>query len=68
MTKGDPMLSAIDQAIGLLTKSEAQLPPNKRKLLAQHQATIKNAMDGWEQELREATKEILSVAARHRKS
>ena len=53
---------SIDQAIGLLTKSEKQLPLSKRKLLAQHRATVDHFMKGWEEDVAEATAKILKAA------
>jgi len=53
---------SIDQAIGMLSKSEAQLPPSKRKLLAMHKKLVQNAMDGWDDDLKDTMKEVLGVA------
>lgn len=54
---------SLDQAIGLLSKSEKQLPASKRRLLAQHRATIEHVMAGWDEDLKETLKEIAKVAA-----
>jgi len=56
---------SLDQAIGVLTKSEDQLPPSKRRILAHHKMTIKQALDGWETDLMATTKEILAIAEHH---
>lgn len=56
---------SLDQVIDLLSKSEDQLPPSKRRLLAQQKKTVKNFLDGWQQDVRTATKEILAVAEQH---
>lgn len=53
---------SIDQALQLLSKSEKQLPPSKRRLLAQHKRVVAEAMKGWDDDLREAQKEIHAVA------
>jgi hypothetical protein len=54
--------SGADQALHALGKSEAQLPPNKRRLLAQHRMTVKSIMDQWEKESEQALEEVLNVA------
>lgn len=56
---------SIDQAIGVLTKAEKQLPPSKRRLLAQHQKTVDTFLRGWEKDSKETIKEILKVAGQH---
>lgn len=61
-TQESDLTRSADQAIGLLTKSEKQLPPTKRRLLAQHKATVNHFMKGWEQDVETATAEILKVA------
>ncbi len=53
---------SLDQAIGLLTKSEAQLPYSKRRLLAQHKRTVQHFLDGWEKDVQEISAEILKIA------
>lgn len=63
--QGEDLTRSLDQAIGLLSKSEAQLPPSKRRLLHQQKATIQHFLDGWEDDLKQATKEILEVAEMH---
>lgn len=62
---GEDLTRSVDMAINVLTKSEDQLPPSKRRILAQHRMVIKQAMEGWESELREASKEILAIADKH---
>lgn len=62
---GGDLSSGVDQLMGMLGKSEAQLPPSKRRLLAQQKATIKAVMDGWEADARKAITEILDVAEQH---
>jgi uncharacterized membrane protein YgcG len=51
----------IDQAIGALTKREAQLPPSRRRLLDQHQRTVEHFLAGLESDRAEAMKIILGV-------
>ena len=61
-TKDSDLTRSLDQAIGLLTKSEKQLPPSKKRLLAQHKATVEHFLTGWEKDIAEATKAIVGVA------
>jgi hypothetical protein len=61
-TEDSDLTRSINQALGLLTKSEAQLPASKRRLLAQHRATVDNFIRGWEEDIAEATKAIIRVA------
>jgi uncharacterized membrane protein YgcG len=62
---GDTDLTrSIDQAIGALSKSEKQLPPSKRRLLAQHKKLVENAMNAFEEDLGETLKDILGVATK----
>lgn len=58
-TEDSDLTRSIDQAIGLLSKSEKQLPASKRRLLAQHKATVEHFLQGWEDDVKEATEEIL---------
>ncbi len=61
-TEESDLTRSIDQAIGLLSKSEKQLPAGKRRLLAQHKATVSHFLEGWEKDVAEATEEILKLA------
>ncbi len=71
---GEDLSRSLDQALqilskgGGLTKSERNLTPSRRKLLAQQRITIERLRTGLESDLREATKEILAEAEKHRKS
>ena len=56
---------AINQALGALSKGEEQLPHSKRLLLARHRQTMAHFMQGWEQDMVQATKEIMDVADAH---
>jgi len=58
---------SIDIAFDALSKHEMQLPPDKRRLLAQHNKTVEHFMDGWEEDSKAAVKEILDVAAHFKK-
>lgn len=58
---------SIDQAIGLLSKGEAQLPPSKRKLLTMHKKLVENAMNGWNDDVAEAMKDVLAIAEKYKK-
>jgi hypothetical protein len=59
------LTQGIDQALGLLGKSEKDLPPTKRRILAQHKKMVKTLMDQWEQDSRKAFDDILDVAEKH---
>lgn len=61
-TEDSDLTRSIDQAIGLLAKSEQNLPASKRRLLAQHRATLDSFMAGWEKDVKEATDAIVRVA------
>jgi hypothetical protein len=63
--KGDELARSIDIAFEAMSKTEAQLPPNKRRALAQQRATVKNFMRGWMEDMDDAVKEIMEVARRH---
>ena len=63
--KDSDLTRSIDQAIGLLSKSEAQLPPSKRRLLLHHKRTVEHFLDGWQKDIAEATKEIVKIADQH---
>lgn len=63
----EDLTRSIDQAIGLLSKSEQQLSPSKRKLLAMHRKLVDNAMKGWETDVAAATADILEVASKFKK-
>lgn len=62
--KQEDLSRSIDQAIGLLTKAEHQLPPSRRRLLEHQRATLAHALEGMEEEMKAATTEIAKVAAR----
>ena len=51
--------------LGTLGKSEAQLPPSKRRLLAQQKKTVSHIMDGWEQDAKKTISAILDIAEQH---
>lgn len=63
---GTDLTRSLDQAIGLLSKSEAQLPPSKRKLLNQQKMLVADFLKSWDVDMKEATKDILDVAGRLR--
>lgn len=65
--KAQDLSRSIDQALAVLTKSEAALPHSKRKLLAIHRRTLDHFRQGLEEEARAATREILKIAGRHAK-
>jgi hypothetical protein len=53
---------AADQAMGSLSKAERNLPPSKLKLLRQHKMLVHDFLNGFEEDMKVATKEILDVA------
>lgn len=59
---------SIDQALGLLSKSEGMLPMSKRKALSRHKMTIKNFVRGLEDDLRAANKDILALVDKNIKN
>jgi type II secretory pathway pseudopilin PulG len=63
--EGGDLTTGIDQLMGSLGKSEAQLPPSKRRLLAQQRKAITTIMDSWETDAKRAIGEILDVAEQH---
>lgn len=54
-----------DKAIELMGKSEKSLTPNKRKLLALHKKIVKDTMDEWEKDSREAVASVLDTVKNH---
>jgi hypothetical protein len=61
----EDLTRSVDQAIGVLTKGEKDLPPSKRRLLEHYRHVIKQAIEPWEEDVAEATKSIVDVAARY---
>ena len=59
---GEELTRSIDQAIGLLTKKEEQLPQSQRRLLHQHLKIMERFTQGLEADLKEATKDIVAAA------
>ncbi len=57
----DQLARSIDQALASLTKSERQLPPGRRKLLAQQRATSEFVMRGFLKDADEAAEQILET-------
>jgi hypothetical protein len=53
---------AIGQAFDLMTKSETNLPPEKRRILDQHKKTVDFLISGFEEDVKKGIKEILDVA------
>ncbi len=65
---GEDLTRSIDQALYVLSKSEDQLPPSKKKLLTQHRLTMANLRNGLDEELRAAAKEIRDEVEKLRRS
>ena len=63
--EGGDLTTGVDQLMGMMSKSEAQLPPSKRRLLAQQKKAVTTIMDGWEADSKRMMKEILDVAEQH---
>ena len=53
----------LDQAVAALTKSEKQLPPSRKRLLAQHKAVMDKFLKGFEEDRDEAMKTILAAVS-----
>jgi hypothetical protein len=63
--QGGELSQGVDGALQDMSKSEAQLPPSKRRLVVQQRKTIKHVMDAWESDARQAIGEILDVVEKH---
>lgn len=59
--QGDDLTSSINQAIGLLSKSEKNLPISKRKVLAQHRAAVNHFMNGWNEDVQATIDSIMDA-------
>ena len=53
---------AIEQAYDLMQKSENNLPPDKRRVLAQHKKTVEHFVNGFNKDAKSGIKEILDIA------
>jgi hypothetical protein len=62
---GGALARSIDQAMSLLSKGEATLPPELRRLLSQAKATEGFALEGLEADLRELDSAVRSIAIHH---
>jgi hypothetical protein len=58
------LATGIDQVLAALGKSEAQLPPSRRRLLEQHRKTVDLAVVGLGKDLLELEKTLVGVAER----
>lgn len=54
--------TAIDQVIGLLSKSENELPPSRRRLLHQHRRIVEKNIEEFRKDLDKAVAEVMAVA------
>jgi hypothetical protein len=59
------LTNGIDQVISMMSKSEAQLPPSRRRLLEQQRATVNRFMLHMEKDLEKLSDTILDVAELH---
>ena len=62
--QGD-LATGIDQVIQSMSKSEAQLPPSRRRLLAQHRHTVGRLMEQMDKDLASLNGEVLKEAGKH---
>lgn len=62
---GEDLSRSIDQLSGILSKSEAQMPPGKRRLVAQQRKFVQKALQAFEHESKSALKEIQDIAEKH---
>lgn len=62
---GGDLSTGIGQAIQMFSKSEAQLPPSRRRLLEQHTKTVDKAMEHMRRELADLTGSVISEASKH---
>ncbi len=53
-----------DQVMQALGKSELTLPPNRRRLVAQHKKIVDSLMDEWERDSKQALREIVGSVKR----
>jgi hypothetical protein len=65
---GDALARSIDQALDSLSKNEANLPPDARRLLARQNRALSFISKGWDDAAKEAVREILAVAEVHKPS
>jgi len=62
----EDLTRSLDQLSSLMSKSEDQLPTGKRRLLAQQRRFVQKAMESWENEAKQALKEVMDVAEIHK--
>lgn len=62
--QGGDLSTGIDQLLGLLNKSETQLPASRRRLLGQQRQIVTKLISDFESDMDKASEEILSVARR----
>lgn len=63
--KETELTRGLDQILGLLNKTEAQLPPGKRRLLAQQRKTVTDVMAGWAEDSEKFLDEVQGLAEKH---
>ena len=61
--QGQDLTRSLDQVLDLLTKSEADLPPSRRRLLHQQRKLVDRAVDAFKTDLDGLAGEILDVAS-----
>lgn len=57
---------SIDIAFEAMSKTEAQLPAEKRRMLAQQRATVNHFMRGWLEDMNDAVGKIVEVTEHHK--
>jgi hypothetical protein len=61
VAQGTDLARSVDQAYGLLQKNEAQLPPDKRRLISQQEKTVDFFVKGFMGDTEEAIEAILDL-------
>src|SRR5690606_8280591 len=63
----DDIVSGVDQLLTMLSKSEKNMPINKKKLIAQHTLTVKRMMEKFQKESQQMLAELTNLAIKHKK-
>lgn len=64
---GQDLTRSVDQALGMLHKSERQLPPGQKRLLARQRKVVNDIVRSLDLDLKSATLQILEQAERIRR-
>ena len=60
--QGQDLSRSLDQVIGMLSKSEAQLPAKSRRLLHQQRKTVDKFMEHWADDLKDFKATVMDIA------